>query len=189
MKKCIALILVLAGLVMAADRYEVETEVLSFANETAAKTDTLQSSDSAFCVIYQGSETRGVPNKISIYLPDILDSGDSAKVFVRELLTHSAGRTRSLGVNKTSRNLNGAENARAANSTGANVYKSHEVGAYSYGDGPLGAGGTVITYSPVDSIFASRVEIVLVEWAGTPVITGMDSLHTSPIFIEKLFVK
>jgi len=193
MKKILVFVLLVVGLSMAADSYVVETEVLSFANETAAKLDTLASGDSAFCVIYQGTETRGVPAKISLFLPDVLASGDSAQVYVRELASATTGRTRTLGVNKTSLNdisgFSASDNVRAPNSTGTDVYKSHLLGNYYYGNGPQGKGATVLTYSPADSVHAARVEFVFVETAGAPIVTGMDTLATSKIFLEKLYLK
>lgn len=185
MKKLFLIVLMIAANTFA-QSYRVDTEVLTFANETAAKGDTLATGDSAFSVIYldNGGD---MPNTVTINLPGILASGDSAKVYVRQLSTFAAGKTAKLGTNTSSSNRGPTEGARAANSTGTNVYASKLLGTYYYNAATLGA--CSYTWSPKDSIQGPRVEFVLVETAGAPIVTGMRALLTSLVSVTKVYQK
>lgn len=163
--------------------YKVKTSRIAFANETAAKKDTLATLDSAFCVMSPLAIGGVLPDKLQIHLPNVMGSGDSALVFL-QLYPNDKG----VNVNNTDDPIAGGlskvgDNSRVTGyTTSTDAYKSIQIGTWYYGDG-----AKTLTVSPPDSAATHRVGIVLVETAGAPVITGMDSLATTPIYVSKIY--
>jgi hypothetical protein len=163
--------------------YKVKTSRIAFANETAAKTDTLATLDSAFCVISPLAMGGVLPDKIQIHLPNVMGSGDSALVFLQLYPNDKGGNVNNTddpivgGLNKV------GDNVRVTDYTlGTDVYASIRIGTWYYGQG-----AKTLTISPPDSAATHRVGIVFVETAGAPVITGMQKLATTPIYMSKIY--
>ena len=187
------IVLLVAGYAIADEATTIETERISFANETVAQLDTLVASgDSAFSVISLRAKNGSLCEKITVHLPRVLASGDSAQVYLQLLPDEDdAGPLDNPNVQPNSgvpSRYRRSENTRIANSTGTSVFGSLSLGNYYYAASSLGA--TSLTFSPPDSAVATRGVLVFVETAGAPVkITGMDSVSTSNIFVTKTYKK
>jgi len=162
--------------------YKVKTSRISFANETAAKADTMGSSDSAFCVLPPLAPGGVLPDKIQLHLPNLMAGGDSCLVFL-QLLPNDKNKAINNIEESYSEYPKVGDNSRVSGyATGTDVYKSVQIATWYNGDG-----AKTVTISPPDSAATPRIAIVIVETAGTPVITGMDSLATSTIFLSKIY--
>lgn len=182
MRKIFTILLIAAVAAVAGDAVKAKTYRISFANETAAKADTLNTLDSAFCVIPVFGPGGVMPQKITLHLPNLLASGDSAVVFVQSLPRDNGvvNNTKISGDNVFTK-LGDNKRVESAKGT-ANVYRSFQIGTYYHGDG-----ARELSWSPADSGQTARAQIVLIETAGAPVITGMDSLDTSPVYLTKQY--
>jgi hypothetical protein len=189
MKKVLLLVLVafVAAFAVTEDVLIINTVKLSFANETAAKLDTLQTLDSMFCVIDMLHDGK-LPETITLHLPSGLAASDSCAVFLQLLPNEEKkGAAPNFNISPNSGvsdRYRRAENTRISGTTGTDVFKSLSLGDYSYTKQPLS-----ITWSPKDSAVATRAQIVLVERGGAPVITGIDSLATSNVWLTKTIKK
>jgi len=181
MRKVLIGVLVLAlALVASAGPNIMQTATIAFTNETVAKTDTMQADDSLFFVLDQRVNGR-LADKIAIYIPDVLASGDSVAIDLQLLPQPLDGADYSYVNSNTlipSRNRVVGDNVRAPKSTGSSVVTSLTLDAsWKYGDGAVS-----VKWSPPDSAICNRVCLVLREIAttgNTVQITGCDSLTTS----------
>jgi hypothetical protein len=124
-----------------------------------------------------------LPDKIQIHRPDLMASGDSALVFLQLYPT-----AKGVSVNSTDDPIAGGlsevdDNSRVSGyTTGSDVCYSVQIGTWYYPDG-----AKIITISPPDSAATHRIGIVLVETTGEPIITGMDSVSTTPVYVSKIY--
>jgi hypothetical protein len=176
-KKTLLLVLGLV-LVLMAGPNTLQTARVSFANETPAKGDTIQASDSMFCTIDQRINGK-LADRITVFLPEVLASGDSMLVYGQRLLGDNKGGG-NISKNSLNSNIGASDQVRAGQTKGKDyVFGSILLGTYSYTAQPV-----AFTWSPKDSAACERLNIVIVDVSnGTNVLTDIDSLATSDAYV------